>query len=38
VTGVRTDQCDLPADLVVDATGRRAGVDDWLALLAALTQ
>ena len=30
VTGVRTDRGDLPADLVVDATGRRSPVDDWL--------
>jgi 2-polyprenyl-6-methoxyphenol hydroxylase-like FAD-dependent oxidoreductase len=30
VTGVRTDGGDLPADLVVDATGRRSPVDDWL--------
>jgi 2-polyprenyl-6-methoxyphenol hydroxylase-like FAD-dependent oxidoreductase len=30
VTGVRTDCGDLPADLVVDATGRRSPVDDWL--------
>jgi 2-polyprenyl-6-methoxyphenol hydroxylase-like FAD-dependent oxidoreductase len=27
---VRTDRGDLPADLVVDATGRRSPVDDWL--------
>jgi 2-polyprenyl-6-methoxyphenol hydroxylase-like FAD-dependent oxidoreductase len=30
VTGVRTDRGDLPADLVVDATGRRSPVDEWL--------
>ena len=30
VTGVRTDSGDLAADLVVDATGRRSPVDDWL--------
>ena len=30
VTGVRTDGDDLAADLVVDATGRRSPVDDWL--------
>src|SRR5580693_7059269 len=35
VTGVRTSQGDLPADLVVDATGRRSPVDDWLAEIGA---
>jgi 2-polyprenyl-6-methoxyphenol hydroxylase-like FAD-dependent oxidoreductase len=30
VTGVRTDHGDLAADLVVDATGRRSPVDNWL--------
>jgi hypothetical protein len=35
VTGVRTDRGDLPADLVVDATGRRSPVDDWLAQIGA---
>jgi 2-polyprenyl-6-methoxyphenol hydroxylase-like FAD-dependent oxidoreductase len=30
VTGVRTDCGDLAADLVVDATGRRSPIDDWL--------
>jgi 2-polyprenyl-6-methoxyphenol hydroxylase-like FAD-dependent oxidoreductase len=30
VTGVRTGHGDLPADLVVDATGRRTQVDRWL--------
>jgi 2-polyprenyl-6-methoxyphenol hydroxylase-like FAD-dependent oxidoreductase len=30
VTGVRTEQGDLAADLVVDATGRRSPVDRWL--------
>jgi 2-polyprenyl-6-methoxyphenol hydroxylase-like FAD-dependent oxidoreductase len=35
VTGVRTDRGDLPADLVVDATGRRSPVDDWLARIGA---
>lgn len=30
VTGVRTDQGDLAADLVVDATGRRSPIDRWL--------
>jgi len=31
VTGVRTDRGDLAADLVVDATGRRSPIDNWLA-------
>jgi 2-polyprenyl-6-methoxyphenol hydroxylase-like FAD-dependent oxidoreductase len=31
VTGVHTSQGDLPADLVIDATGRRSPVDDWRA-------
>ena len=31
VTGVRTDQGDVPADLVVDASGRRSAIDGWLA-------
>jgi 2-polyprenyl-6-methoxyphenol hydroxylase-like FAD-dependent oxidoreductase len=35
VTGVRTDRGDLPADLVVDATGRRSPVDEWLAQIGA---
>jgi 2-polyprenyl-6-methoxyphenol hydroxylase-like FAD-dependent oxidoreductase len=30
VTGVRTDQGNLAADLVVDATGRRSPIDRWL--------
>jgi 2-polyprenyl-6-methoxyphenol hydroxylase-like FAD-dependent oxidoreductase len=30
VTGLRTDDGDLAADLVVDATGCRSPVDDWL--------
>lgn len=30
VTGVRTGQGDLAADLVVDATGRRSPIDRWL--------
>lgn len=37
VTGVRTDRGDLPADLVVDATGRRSRVDDWLRQAGART-
>jgi 2-polyprenyl-6-methoxyphenol hydroxylase-like FAD-dependent oxidoreductase len=35
VTGVRTDRGDLSADLVIDATGRRSPVDDWLAQIGA---
>ena len=35
VTGLRTDHGDQPADLVVDATGRRSPVDDWLARIGA---
>ena len=35
VTGVRTDRGDLAADLVVDATGRRSPIDDWLAQIGA---
>ncbi len=35
VTGVRTDHGDLSADLVIDATGRRSPVDDWLAQIGA---
>ena len=35
VTGLRTDHGELPADLVVDATGRRSPVDDWLARIGA---
>jgi 2-polyprenyl-6-methoxyphenol hydroxylase-like FAD-dependent oxidoreductase len=30
VTGVRTTQGDLPANLVIDATGRRSPIDRWL--------
>ena len=30
VTGVRTSYGDLPARLVIDATGRRSPIDDWL--------
>ncbi len=37
VTGVRTDCGDVAADLVVDATGRRSPIDDWLAQLGART-
>ena len=35
VTGVRTADGDLPADVVVDATGRRSAIDDWLAAIGA---
>ena len=37
MTGVRTDRGDLAADLVVDATGRRSPVDDWLTQIGART-
>ena len=37
VTGVRTDRGDLAADLVVDATGRRSPIDDWLTQIGART-
>jgi 2-polyprenyl-6-methoxyphenol hydroxylase-like FAD-dependent oxidoreductase len=37
VTGVRTDRGDLAADLVVDATGRRSPIDDWLTRAGART-
>ena len=30
VTGVRTDSGDVLADVVVDASGRRSALDDWL--------
>jgi 2-polyprenyl-6-methoxyphenol hydroxylase-like FAD-dependent oxidoreductase len=30
VTGVRTSEGDLPADLVIDAAGRRSPIDRWL--------
>lgn len=35
VTGVHTSQGDVPADLVIDAAGRRSPVDDWLAEIGA---
>ena len=35
MTGVRTDRGDLAADLVVDATGRRSPIDDWLTQIGA---
>ena len=37
VTGVRTDGGDLAADLVVDATGGRSPIDDWLTQIGART-
>jgi 2-polyprenyl-6-methoxyphenol hydroxylase-like FAD-dependent oxidoreductase len=37
VTGVRTDCGDVAADLVVDATGRRSPIDDWLTQVGAGT-
>jgi 2-polyprenyl-6-methoxyphenol hydroxylase-like FAD-dependent oxidoreductase len=33
VTGVRTDDGDLSADLVIDATGRRSTIDQWLTAI-----
>ena len=30
ITGVRTSAGDLPADLVIDAAGRRSPIDQWL--------
>jgi 2-polyprenyl-6-methoxyphenol hydroxylase-like FAD-dependent oxidoreductase len=35
VTGVRTDCGDQAADLVLDATGRRSPIDDWLRQIGA---
>ena len=35
VTGVRTGHGDVPADLVVDATGRRSPIDSWLNAIGA---
>lgn len=35
VTGVRTDQGDVAADLVIDATGRRSPIDRWLTEIGA---
>jgi len=37
VTGVRTDCGALAADLVIDATGRRSPIDDWLTQAGART-
>lgn len=35
VTGVRTDQGEFAADLVIDATGRRSPIDRWLGEIGA---
>jgi 2-polyprenyl-6-methoxyphenol hydroxylase-like FAD-dependent oxidoreductase len=35
VTGVRTDEGPVPADLVLDTTGRRTAIDRWLAAIGA---
>jgi len=35
VTGVRTESGDLLADVVVDASGRRSAIDDWLTAVGA---
>ncbi len=35
VIGVRTEQDDYPADLVVDASGRRSPIDGWLGQIGA---
>ena len=35
VTGVRTSRGEVPADLVIDATGRRSGIDGWLEQIGA---
>jgi glycine/D-amino acid oxidase-like deaminating enzyme len=35
ITGVRTGEGDLPADFVVDATGRRSSIDQWLRRIGA---
>lgn len=35
VTGVRTNHGDLAADLVLDAAGRRSGIDRWLGEIGA---
>jgi hypothetical protein len=35
VTDVRTDRGEVAADLVIDATGRRSPIDDWLAQIGA---
>ncbi|HEY1298505.1 MAG TPA: FAD-dependent monooxygenase, partial [Chloroflexota bacterium] len=35
ITGVRTSEGDLPADLVIDAAGRRSPMDHWLKAIGA---
>jgi 2-polyprenyl-6-methoxyphenol hydroxylase-like FAD-dependent oxidoreductase len=35
VTGVLTDRGDIAADIVVDATGRRSPIDQWLGAIGA---
>ena len=35
MTGVRTSPATLPAGLVIDATGRRSPIDDWLKQIGA---
>jgi len=35
VTGVRTGSGDVQADVVVEASGRRSAIDDWLAAIGA---
>jgi len=35
VAGVRSDGGDVPADVVVDASGRRSAIDDWLVAIGA---
>src|SRR4029453_6931354 len=35
ITGVRTSEGDLPADLVIDAAGRRSPIDHWLKTVGA---
>ncbi len=35
VTGVRTGEGDFPADLVIDAAGRRSPIDRWLGQIGA---
>ena len=36
VTGVRTDDGEISADVVIDASGRRSRVDDWLSGIGAV--
>jgi len=37
VTGVRTREGNVPADLVIDSTGRRSPIDSWLTEIGAAT-